>query len=117
MTKKEAVIAAELLISKMLTIGWRIRVWENLGWNYCIVAKNVSVGMMDNDSRHHGMYYAEVSDEQDFDGGSPADWSDDKYYRDPNKAVEGALKAAKNFVKKRRDAIDRAEVTLGLRGR
>jgi hypothetical protein len=36
MTEIEATKKAEELLAKMTTKGWRIRVWENLGWHYGI---------------------------------------------------------------------------------
>jgi len=34
MIKKKAILRAKLLLNKMETKGWKIRVWENLGWHY-----------------------------------------------------------------------------------
>lgn len=42
-SKSEAIALAKALKGKMETRGWRIRVWENLGWHYGIESRWIHV--------------------------------------------------------------------------
>lgn len=43
MTKSEATSAAKRLLAQMSGRGWKIRVWENMGWHYSVETRGLSV--------------------------------------------------------------------------
>jgi hypothetical protein len=47
MTKREATAAAKALQKRLRGGGWRIQVWENLGWHYAVTNKYIRVSPWD----------------------------------------------------------------------
>lgn len=107
-TKEAATKKAKLLISKMKTKGWKISIWENLGWHYKITLKNMAVYP----DTINNKFYAMLSDGS-FPGTSPGYWLHEGVYKDPNKAVKVALKEAKNFTLECHRIVDQMEEALG----
>ena len=89
-TKQEAYELATKLKNSMKNPNiWKIRTHENLGWFYCIICGNISVHPSDD------KYYAMVgSIINEYSGGAPAFWHNDKEYDDPQVAAEKAVQKA-----------------------
>ena len=81
MNKKEAIRKAKRLRDMMITSGWKIRVWENLGWHYEINNETVSVT-----ESSGGRYFAMLRPHYSY-------W-EVPHHKNPNKAVELLLKEA-----------------------
>ena len=92
MKKKEAISRAKLLLNKMETKGWKIRVWENLGWHYELINQTISITDEDSlDTRamlcpHYSFW--EVT-----------------HCKNPNMAVKGLLKDALDITLSHLDII------------
>ena len=94
-TKEEATNKALALKSRLQGRGWKIRVWQNLGWNYCIENTECNLSI----SEHiDGSFSVSLSDTKD-SSGDPAFWHDsDDYRNDPNEAIRVKLKHCLEFV-------------------
>lgn len=103
-TEKQATRKAKALLSKMKTKGWKIRVWENIGWHHAIYCGYLSI------HEFAGKYNAMLSD--DTFAGTPIYWSHGNFYKDPNKAVTMVMKAAEKFVKGCSDIIEETKKKL-----
>lgn len=86
-TKAEATAAAKALLKRMKSPGWKIDVWENIGWHYRL--KRGTLSLWEHGEKSYGVYYSD-----EVGGvGEPA------YYgicghrsTEPNRAVEYALR-------------------------
>ena len=94
-TKAEATAAAKRCLKKMRTSGWKIRVFENMGWHwrlqngYLAVA---DVGYGKSTGRYHAMM-SSVSGAS----GTPSWWYCDATSTDPNKVIRLQLRRALEF--------------------
>lgn len=100
-TRREAELQAIRYLHKMHGKGWYTRVWENVGWHWCLHNGPVNVN-----ASHSAFgpptFWAMVSPTDGGSGGLAA-WSPDhKHFRDPNKAARHAIKAARRYV----DSLD-----------
>lgn len=93
-TKAEAMLAARKLLARMNSPGWKIDVWSNLGWHFCLKRGTMSLRQ---DGNTYNVYY---SDEE---GGV----GEPTYYNicghrsnDPNVAVAGAINRAEKFIRR-----------------
>jgi len=114
--RKRAIAEAREVRAKMKTKGWRVRVFENLGWHWnlfngyitlsgdgCGVTKSVKYSAMMADSLPPG--------------GSPNFWYPGPgkgYFKDPNKAVDYVFKSAKQFVREVHSVVEKQERFLSL---
>jgi hypothetical protein len=107
MAQAEALKAGKALLSKMKGRGWKVEVWKNGGYYHCAVrAPHVAV--------YPGGkgYFAMVSPEA-FACGTPVEWHDDRYYRDPNVAARRAVEKARKIVGGHVKAIRKALEAVG----
>ena len=88
---KDIIEAADKLLAMMKTPGWTTRIWYNMGWNY-----EVENGPLTVDAWNGG-YICGLSYEHQ--KAIPTDWHDEKTYDDPNKAVRGQLKIAREYAR------------------
>ena len=113
MTKQQAAIAGRTLTRLLRGEGWVIGIHENLGWH------------MRASKQLPGGYWLSVTGEYltgmapygclfgDGEGVGLAAWSPGHYRsEDPNKAVERAVKAAKDYLKPKVTAVAEAEAFL-----
>ena len=91
-TKAKALKDGHSLIKKMKTSGWKLRVWENMGWHYSIRKGAISISPV-----YYGRSYMALMSSSTLDA------------RDPNKAYENQLKAVKKFMKARQKDISDSE--------
>jgi len=104
-TKKEAKAAGKKLLKKMKGKGWKLRVWENMGWHYCVHNGGLSVYPC----RSKGMtkFHAMLSEDCFSDLGI---WSFGFYASvDPNKAVQNKIKDARKVVNELNSVVVTAE--------
>lgn len=76
--------------------GWKIRVWENMGWHV-----QLKKGGMNLHIRTYGdkIEYSTLFSAEGGSGGDPS-WTDQFRSEDPNKAVEHQLKLVRRELKK-----------------
>lgn len=114
-TEQEAEAAAREALALMTTPGWTIRVWENMGWCWCLRNGNLriySTKLYPVSLSSSGMlvFHAQLSTSHV--PGSPAYWSHREQYADPNEAVEATLKEARDFVARMDKIVSEAELSL-----
>lgn len=76
------------------TKGWKINVWENLGWHWCLT--NLRCGISLHTTGSHFWCMVQGGDAKDVTSGSCLIQSS-KEYKDPNKAVAEAIKNATRY--------------------
>jgi hypothetical protein len=115
MTKTEAAEKAVELKNMMKSPGWKVRVWENMGWHYSIYNGNLAVYP----SFVKGTYHANLSDSSDLlswhnngdkvPSGTPSYWHKAETFKDPNEAVASQVKRARAFVNQLQLVVTDAE--------
>jgi hypothetical protein len=95
------------LLKKMKGKGWRLRVWENIGWHYCVINGPVQVYPL---SSSHTEYHCLVSSNSVSRGGCGI-WTSPKNisFDDPNTAVRTEVENAKRVVTQLVNAVKEAE--------
>lgn len=93
MTKDQATSEARKLVKK-LGKGWKIRVWENMGWHYSAIALDGHLTVHPSSSGN--LYFCLLSD-GDYAGSGSCNWYDAHHYEDPVEAVEATITLALNF--------------------
>lgn len=97
-TKAEATKAAKALKAKMKTKGWKIHVWENIEWHFCISNAQCMISVHES-GEELKKYSCLLSDGKVPYCGSYS-WPDNKLYSDPNEAVEASIELAFDYVHK-----------------
>lgn len=72
--------------------GWRVVVWENLGWHMSLVKGNLHLHY----SRPDDDFHAFLS--ENCYGGDSMFWSSNFNHKDPNKVIEHKIKTAQAFI-------------------
>lgn len=93
-TEMEATSKAVALVNRMHGKGWRIRVWENIGWHYAVVTDYLSVREY---TDKKGTYYSIFMDRYKNTGTGRGDWVIDND-TDPNRLVRRQLQRAADNV-------------------
>lgn len=102
---------AKRLLAKMLTKGWKIRVWENLGWHYKI--QNGYMFVSPDSFRGGGeRYFAGLATEIGAVG-TPSYWHKSESFSDPNRAVASQLARAAKFGVFVLDIVAKQRLLLG----
>jgi len=109
--EKDAIEKANALKSKMTGKGWKIRVWQNLGWHYSIYSGNVAIHPAC--AFKTKKYFACVSNLTDDPPVSAlALWHEVKLFENPNDAAEHAVKKAREAVAELNRAVEFAEKSI-----
>ena len=108
-TKAQAIKKAKELLGKMKTKGWKIRVWQNLGWHHSVI--NYGIQVIGPSGCREEKYSCYLSNEKD-GGGSPTYWHDRNSYINPNEAVTKQLAKAHEFVNGLQDHLGLVEKSL-----
>ena len=92
------VAQAEHLLSLMKGDGWKLRIWENLGYHYAVYNGTLTV------HTHHGgnpPYFCLLNLDE-INGGGEVFWTGDvgESFADPNEAVRQQLKVVREFAYK-----------------
>ena len=105
-TKADATREAKKTLSLLKNKkGWKIVVWENLGWCFCLEKGGLSLWGHDYGS---GMKYSCLLSNNHPHAGEMY-WSDHFSSKNPNKAVEHQLKLATDFLKLCVQTINKAK--------
>jgi hypothetical protein len=83
--------------------GWKINVWENMGWHLSLDKGPISVHY----SPLSNTFTAYLS--ADHSHGDSGFWHESYYHKDINKVIAHKLKVAKAFVKRCADVIAEVE--------
>ena len=103
-TKGDALRAARKAKALLKTRGWKINVWNNLGW--CWSLDNLDGHFTLWQSEHTGRFTTLFSDGRHEHTGS-YNWSTgSQSFKDPNKAVEAQIKLARGYVKRTAAWVD-----------
>lgn len=94
------------LLNKLKGNGWKIEVFENLGWHYHLKNWPFSV------SEYDGQYSVLMTSDPSFLGSGEMFWSDDFRSEDPNEVVNHQLEVAREFAAKINNAIAEAEKSI-----
>ncbi len=119
LTKKEATVKAKALKKLMKTKGWKIRVWENIGWHYSL--KNGPVNLSEYNCGKETSYSCLIAHTPGFCGGL-ALWTEDSKSRranaaskEPNACVARAMWFAWSVINEHYQGIKAAYEQLGLK--
>jgi hypothetical protein len=104
-TKAQAEKAGKKLLKRLKGKGWKLRVWENIGWHYS--ARNGPINVYE--SHTEGMYSCLLSDRLDDPIGGSALWTTEFRNKDPNKVVAHEVKAARKQLNEIIDAVSFVE--------
>jgi len=85
----------EALLEQMKGTGWKLEVWENLGWHYCVV--NGTLYIYAHEYMDGISYTSLMGDGKHPHAGLPV-WTDDYHSKDPNKVVEHQLAFAQKYM-------------------
>lgn len=107
-TKAEAAAEGKKLLSKLKGTGWKLSLWQNLGWCFKVTQGPVSV------HETCGKYWAMVSDNPNDASFGANIWTEarTRSYADPNKAVARAIKLARDMLGELTEAVEAAEAVL-----
>lgn len=94
---------AEKLLNQMKGSGWKLKIWENLGWHYCVCNGPLQVHPSSIDDS-----YFTLLDGDGSGGGSPC-YSVDTNFNDPNEAVRVQLETARLFVNSQDEIVRKLE--------
>lgn len=96
MTNLEAHKRGAALLKKLKGKGWRVRVWENIGWHYAAHLGPSEQGCL---SLHpHSDGSAKYAVLLGAAGAGNYQWYVRKRYRDPNTAVRAQMRAVKAYL-------------------
>jgi len=105
MTKEQAQRKAKALVRKMRNPkGWKTRVWENLGWHYCIEKGAVSVW-----SSFDGTFFCMISSDVECPGSGLGMWTTTYHSKDPNVALRMEAASAREVLDRLIKAVESAE--------
>lgn len=113
LSKSEARRRGEALLKKLDGDGWKLRLWENLGWHASVFRGPLTVYVDSYSSRESYSCLLGAEVDEDVSGGELF-WTDTFQHRDPNVVVRHQLKVAREFVRRCQDAIGLADGTMEL---
>jgi ABC-type phosphate transport system ATPase subunit len=98
-SKRDAEQAAHDALKLMNGKGWKVRIWENLGWHYCIYRGDgeISIYPININSRKGNSVAGVKFHAMIAQPGSL--FSESIYHKDPNIAANSAIAKFRNYVK------------------
>lgn len=96
---------AKRLLRKLKGKGWRIDVWENLGWHFRLLLGPLQITERD------GQYWTLMSDTPESGGGSYL-WATQTESSDPNRAVRLQVRKAREKVEQLHSLVKGVEDAL-----
>jgi hypothetical protein len=107
MTKQEATKQGRQLLKRMQGSGWKLDVWKNIGWHFCVRNGGMSIyanggGILD---RAWSFSVLLAGNDEDSCGGL-AVWALHKSFSDSNLAVLAQLKRAQQYVSGLQGGLD-----------
>lgn len=106
-TKALATARGKKLLKKMKGGPWKLCVWENLGWHFCVECFNGALTVRESD----GKYRTLLASPGSAHSGS-YDWRSDGSYIDPNKAVAAQMAIAKQYVRTVHDWVTSVDLHI-----
>lgn len=96
MNKREAIKAGKDLLKQMVGKGWKLRVWENLGWHYSVYNHGMNVHQDGPASREYSVLLADDG----VGSGGLGVWTDTecRFHSSPNAAVRAQMRLARSIV-------------------
>ena len=111
-TKRKAEAQAKKLLAKMKSPGWKIDVWENMGWHYCL--RN-GVLTINPSSVFPGTFLCLIGDGKSSGGLSICTPMSAIRNKDPNKAIREQTEFAKSAINKYQAIIKKAEKIISTK--
>ena len=111
-TKAEIMAAGQRVLKMMKSPGWKLRVHNNIGWHYSVYHPKSGIQLCCGYQQLNPKNFSTLMSESqgaDYGGTGSTLWSHDKYFKDPNKAVEYQLKLARDFVNNLKNVVENAE--------
>lgn len=108
MTKAQAERGAQALRRKLKGKGWKIKLWENMGWHYCLQLGPLRV---DRD-RSDGFYSVLMGEKQEDNVGGSYLWLVRAGFLDPNCAVTMQIRKARKTVDRLNALVNSVEDAL-----
>lgn len=105
--KAKAIEAGRALLKRMRGRGWKLRVWQNLGWHHSVERGPLTVYPLTGRAGYHAL----LSDNPEGTHSGAMAWTPrgTRQHRDPNKAAAAAVKLARAYLKQATRAVDLAE--------
>ena len=104
MTKEQAEAKGAALLNRIRGTGWKVHVWENMGWHYAVHKGGLHV---------HSSFDMEGMEEKYFtlfsssgNVGGEIFWTNHLRHHDPNVLIKRQLDVAQEFVDKCQGAIN-----------
>lgn len=94
-TKEEAERLGRRLLKRMKGEGWTLRVWENVGWHFCVQNGPASVYPTFGGDLYHCLLNDE--DVKGDPGAGCTAWTSHTRHTDPNIAFQTELRAARQY--------------------
>jgi len=92
--KEETIAAGKLVRAQLKTKGWTLMVYENLGWHW--ILRNGYMSLDSCEPLHSTpTYHVMIGDAP---GVGEVYWDTDRWFSNPNDAIEDTLRAAEQFV-------------------
>jgi hypothetical protein len=91
--------------------GWKLRVWENLGWHYSIYAGALSIHV--NHYLRRVRYSSLMADRASEHIYGSSLWTDNESYGDPNRAARAAVQLAEGVMANLTKVLDVARAAVG----
>lgn len=112
-TKAAAKSAAYRLKKKLYGYGWKVEVWESLGWHFTLRLGNLS--LIEDISAFDGSktYWTLLS--ATHPGAGDPDWNIDEIFTSPNEAVMNQLDLASKDISEKKKVVDQIKSSFYLR--
>ena len=110
--KSKAVADARNLKSMLKGRGWKIVVFENLGWHYHAVAGSMIISGHEYKGK---ITYHCLMDERIPPVGGSMNWGDNKHFADPNEAVKATLAEAEKVISLYNDILRINKFIAGIK--
>ena len=99
----------KVLLRRMKGTGWKLEVWENLGWHYCVVNGNLTVYASE---YMDGISYTALLGDEGPHAGLPL-WSSHFSSKDPNEVARNQLEIAEDTVKRLTTVVKKVRANIG----
>ena len=109
-TKQEAEIAGQELLNKMKDKNWKLKVWENMGWNFCITNGPLRLSF---NSNSQNPYHILMSSNSQSTVGGLAMWTPRKSSSlNPVSGLKKQVELARKVLNGLTEAVEAAESIL-----
>lgn len=112
--RARAIRKGKALLARMKGQGWKLEVWENLGWHYRVYAGPLSVSEK-RDRSPEFRYSAMMSERPDDHIGGSYAWYGDTHSSDPNRTARKQLEIAEAALARLSECVAIARRAVGSR--